>query len=80
MAGILLTRKKIHLILKELGHEPTKQVFEGGKDTIKSLIWKTPWGTFFPVPDEDLAIGTWVLSDILSDIDQTRPETKKPAK
>lgn len=74
MAGILLTRKRVHSFLTGLGFSPTKEVVHG--ESGKHLIWKTSWGYHFSVPDEDHACATWTLSDIVSAVEATRP--KKP--
>jgi len=72
MAGILLSRKKVHAFLTGLGYSPTKESVTG--ETGKHLIWKTSWGYHFSVPDDDHACATWTLSDIVASVDQTRPK------
>lgn len=71
MAGILLTRQRIHDYLKSLGHEPVNETFQG--KTGRYRFWKTPWGHIFSVPDEDYKCPTWVLNEIAEGANKTRP-------
>jgi hypothetical protein len=70
MAGILLSKRRIHAHLKKLGFKPTKNVTQGH---VGHRFWVTPWGHFFPVPDEDFVCATWDLLAILADVERTRP-------
>lgn len=71
MAGILLTRQKVHDYLKSLGHEPTGECFQGKTGNYR--FWKTPWGHTFAVPDDDHTCPTWVLEEIAEGANKTRP-------
>lgn len=71
MAGILLTRQKVHDYLKSLGHEPTDELFKGKTGTYR--FWKTPWGHSFSVPDGEHQCPTWVLEEIVDLANKTRP-------
>lgn len=71
MAGILLTRDRIHEYLKGLGHTPADELLHGSTGVYR--YWKTPWGHFFPVPDVDYVCPTWVLEDIVDRANKTRP-------
>lgn len=71
MAGITLTRQRIHDHLKGLGHEPTDTVHDG--ETGRHRFWKTPWGHIFSAPDDDHTCPTWVFETILDAANRTRP-------
>lgn len=70
-AGILLTLDKVHEHLKSKGFEPTETMLRG--HTGRYRYWKAPWGHHFAVPDEDYKCPTWVLEDIVTDAEATRP-------
>jgi hypothetical protein len=72
MAGILLSRRKIHAHLKGLGFKQTRQLTTGH---VQHRFWTTPWGYHFPVPDEDFVCATWDLQAILLDVEKTRPKS-----
>lgn len=71
IAGILLTRQRIHDYLKSLGHADTGVTFSGATGSYR--FWKTPWGHNFPVPDDDYMLPTWGLEQIVDDANKTRP-------
>lgn len=71
MAGILLTRARIHDYLRSLGHEPTSDLFHGTTGTYR--WWMSHWGQRFAVPDEDYKCATWELERIVELVDKTKP-------
>lgn len=72
-AGILLSRKRVHEALKNVGYKPTKEKMTA-ESGAKYLFWKTSWNVTFPIRDEDHVLATWTIADIISKIEKTRPE------
>jgi hypothetical protein len=72
IAAMLLTKKQIHLILKQLGHKPLRETID--LDSGKYRFWETSWGRIFNVPDEDFKCADFVIANIIESINSTKPD------